>query len=111
MNVDELTQYLEDNKERVKDAVFKNVVDSLTRQVEWSLPKKMQEDFDAFYAEDIRPAVKQHMSDNKEAIMQLVVKSCLEAGESISKAMAERIQKTMASDYDSRKVFESLFKS
>jgi hypothetical protein len=109
MNVEELTQYLEDNKEAVQKAVLAKVVDSLTRQVEWSLPKKLQEDFDSFYTEEIRPAVKQHLLENKGEVMQVVIKACVDTADSVAKALAARITKTMSEDYYAKKVFEAMF--
>jgi hypothetical protein len=90
MNVEELTQYI-DNKDAVKRAVLEKVVDSLTQQVQWDLPHTIQEDFDAFYKEEISPAVKQHMADHKEGIMQVVIKASVVAADSVAVAMAERI--------------------
>lgn len=110
MNTEELTKYLEENKDQVKKAVLEKVIDSLTRQVEWDLPKLLQEDFHAFYETEIRPAVKQQLADNKEAVMQIVIKSCVDAAGSVATSMAEKIKKTMSSDYDAQKVFCALMK-
>jgi hypothetical protein len=109
MNVEELTQYLDDNKDSVKRAVLEKIVNSLTQQVQWDLPRKIQEDFDTFYKEEISPAVKQHMADNKEAIMQVVIKASVDAADSVAVAMSETIKKTMSSDTDAKKVFGALF--
>lgn len=109
MNAEELTAYLEENKDQVKRAVLAKIVDSLTQQVQWDLPRKIQEDFDTFYKEEISPAVRQHMADNKEALMQVVIKSSVDAADSVAIALAERIKKTMSNEYDAKKVFGALF--
>ncbi len=109
MNTEELTRFLDDHKSEINEAIKQKVITQLTQQVSWNLPDLIRKDVDQFYADEIRPAVKEYLSDNKSALMQVVVKACVDASEAVATSMAEQIKKTMSSAYESKKVFSALF--
>lgn len=109
MNAEDLTAFLEENKAEIHGAIKAKIIESMTQRVQWDLPDLIRKDVLQFYADEIQPAVKQHLVDNKEAIMQVVIKASVDAAEAVAKTMATHIQKTMESDYSAKKVWAALF--
>lgn len=109
MNTEQLTQYLEEHKSEINEAIKAKVITRLTEQVSWNLPELIRKDVDQFYADEIHPAVQQYLVDNKSALMQVVVKACVDASEAVATSMAEHIKKTLSNEYQAKKVFCTLF--
>jgi len=109
MDTQQLTKFLDEHKEEINSAIKAKVISRLTEQVTWNLPELIRKDVDEFYADEIRPAVKQYLQDNKSDLMQVVIKACVDASEAVATAMAEHIKKTMSEEYKAKKVFSALF--
>ena len=109
MNTELLTQLLEEQKDEIKEAVKAKAIERLTSQVSWNLPDLIKADVNEFYATEISPLVKQYLADNKAALMQNIIKACVDASDAVAASMAEHIKKTMGDEYKAKKVFSALF--
>lgn len=109
MNTEELTRFLDDHKAEISNAIKAKVIEQLTQHVSWNLPDLIRKDVEKFYTDEIRPAVKEYLDDNKSGLMQVVIKACTDASEAVATSMAEHVKKTMSSDYNAKKVFSALF--
>lgn len=109
MDTLELTAFLDEHKAEIHGAIKAKIISGMTQRVEWDLPELIRKDVLEFYKDEIAPAVKQHLADNKAALMQVVIKASVDAAEGVAKAMAQVIQHHMADDYKMRKFFGVLF--
>lgn len=105
-----LLESLRDNKEQIKAAVTKQLIERITAQYRYDIPEAIQKEVDAFVLEEILPEIRKNLTLNKDAIVEGATAVALTVGTEVAKAIQAQIAKNMASSYNMNKVFEALIR-
>ena len=87
MDERELLQFLQDNKEDIIRSVKVKAIDAMTEQVRWGLSQAVQEVVNGFVAEEVIPALKAHLQDNKGPIIAAAIRAASEIGDKVSEKL------------------------
>jgi len=110
MDTEQLQKFLEENKAEFESHLRQKVIDSLTQRIAWDLPNLIQAQVVKFYETELAPEVNQYLTDNKQAVMKVVMAAALEASDEVAKSMVERVKETMdKNSYQRNAVFKALF--
>lgn len=105
-----LLEALRDNKEQIKVAVTKQLIERITAQYRYDIPEAVQKEVDAFVLEEILPEIRKQLVLNKDTIVEGATAVALTVGSEVAKAVQSQIAKNMASSYNLQKVFDALIR-
>lgn len=108
MTEDELSAFLEDNKEDILRASKDAILDKITATLSYQLPSFVTDEVTKFMRDEIAPAVADHLQSEKGAIVAAVKKAASEIGDELAKQMVAKAAANMTG-YRSHDVFKSLF--
>lgn len=103
-----LLESLKENKEQIKAAVTKQLIDRITAQYRYDIPESIQKEVDAFVLEDVLPEIRKQLALNKDAIVEGATAVALTVGSEIAKAVQSQIAKNLASSYKIDQVVKAL---
>lgn len=89
MNEKELASFIEENSDRIKEAAVEACIEKVKDSIKWGLPASVQDVVATFMKEEVAPAVKEALVDEKGAIIAAAVKGASEIGDALSKTMVE----------------------
>lgn len=111
MTEEDLKEFLDDNRESIQRAVKEKMIDRLLADHNWQITGEIREVVKEFVSNEIVPEIKKYLADQKGPILKAALVGASEIGEALSKAVAERAAKNIATDsYQFRQVMEALFK-
>jgi hypothetical protein len=105
-----LLESLKENKDQIKAAVTKQLIERITAQYRYNIPESIQKEVDAFVLEEVLPEIRKQLALNKDAIVEGATAVALTVGSEVAKAVQAQIAKNMASSYNVQKVFEALIR-
>lgn len=109
MNDQFYKEILEENKDAVRQKVKEAMLESVAKEFQWELPKVVREAVNEFVQEEIVPAVRAELLENKDAMVQAATDMIAGVPAEIGKAMQEQLAKTLTDSWKLRKVTEALF--
>lgn len=110
MTEDDLKEFLEENKETIKNAVRAKMIESLLANHRWEITGVISKVVEEFVSTEIVPEVKKYLADNKGPILQAAVAGAAEIGDTLAKAIAKRTAERLDPDsYQFRNVMKALF--
>lgn len=102
-------EVLEENKDAVKRAVKEAMLESVKQKFGWGLPDALKKTVDEFLKEEILPAIRADLLENKDAIVAAATDAVRGAPAEIGKALQEHLAKNLTDSWKLRKVTEALF--
>ena len=107
MTTDELTAFLEKNKDHFLQATRTAVMEKVTESVRWSLPDSVHETVSAFLKNEIAPEVAKYLAEQKGPILEAAKKAATELGNALAEKMTEQAVKSL-DGYRAEEVFKAL---
>jgi hypothetical protein len=107
MTTDELSKFLEDNRDAVLDATRKAVLEKVTESVRWNLPDTIHQTVASFLKDEIAPEVAKMLQEQKGPILEAAKKSAAALSDELAKRMMETVT-TNLDGYRAEKVFKAL---
>lgn len=107
MDEGDLKKFLEDNRDSILKDARARLVEHISSQMQWSLPKSYSDTVNTFLAEEIAPELKKLLMDQKGAIIEACTQAAAQIGEELSKAMVTKATKALTG-YDGKKILEML---
>jgi hypothetical protein len=103
-----LLESLKDNKDQIKAAVTKQLIERITSQYRYDIPETIQKEVDTFIAEQVVPEVRAQLFANKEAIVNGATSIALGVAGEVAKAVQAKIAENLTSSYNVNKMMEAL---
>lgn len=102
-------EILEENKESVKQKVREAMLASVQRQFEWELPNAIKDEVNQFIKEEIAPAIREKLSEDKDAMIQAATDMISGIPIELGKAMQANISEKLTDSWKLRKITDALF--
>lgn len=83
----ELLQFLQENKDDIVKSVKAKAIEAMTDQVRWNLTTTVQETVTEFVKDEVIPAIKAHLQEQKGPIIAAAVKAASEIGDKVAEKM------------------------
>lgn len=109
MNEDFYKEILEENKEAVKQKVTEAMFASIENKFKWELPEAVSKEVNSFIKEEIAPAVRESLLEDKDAIIKTATEAVSLIPAEVAKALQEHLAKTLTDSYKLRGVTKALF--
>lgn len=107
MTEQELTAFLEKNRDHFLEATRAAVMEKVTESVRWSLPDSVQQTVSTFLKEEIAPEVAKFLAEQKGPILDAAKKAAVELGNKLAEKMTEQAVKSL-DGYRAEEVFKAL---
>jgi hypothetical protein len=107
MTEQELTEFLEKNKDAIMQATRAAVIEKVQESVRWSLPDTVQQTVSTFLKDEIAPEVARALAEQKGPIIAAAKKSATELGNRLAEKMTEQAVKSL-DGYRAEEVFKAL---
>lgn len=107
MNEKELSEFIAQNSDRIKEAAIAACIDKIKENVRYGLPDDVQKVVNTFMKEEVAPAVAKALQDQKGVIIQAAIKGAAGIGEALSKQMLENAVKNITG-YNGKKIITDL---
>lgn len=104
------TDILEQNKDAVKKQVIDTMMQSIQRQFQWELPESIKKEVSAFIDAEVLPAVRAELIANKATFVEAATELARTAPLEIAKAMQASAAKNLTQSWTLRNVVGELFK-
>lgn len=109
MDADFYKEVLEENKEAVKQKVKEAMLDAVTRKFSWEVPEQINSIVSEFITEEIAPALRDELMENKNAIVESATTIVSGIPAELGKALQEHLAKNFTDSWKLRKVTEAMF--
>lgn len=110
MTEDDLKEFLDENKESIKNAVRAKMIESLLADHRWEISAEISKVVEDFVSTEIVPEVRKYLADNKGPILQAAIAGAAEIGDTLAKAIVTRTAERLKADsYQFRSVMKALF--
>jgi hypothetical protein len=96
MNEQELTDFLEANKDDILAASKAAIIEQVTRSVQYTLPSGVSEIVSTFMKDEITPEIKKHLEGQKGAIVEASIKAAASIADDLAKALVQKAAANMA---------------
>ena len=107
MTEGELTKFLEENADAIKEASRAAIIEKIQDTLKWSLPDTISNEIQAFFKKEIAPEVAKYLADQKGPILEAAKQSAVELSEALSKEMLKRCAENM-NGYRAEQVMKAL---
>lgn len=103
-----LIEALNENRERVKNAVADSLIDKIAQQYRYDMPQIIQTEMDTFIKENVVPAISARLTENKDAIVDGATQVALSIASEMAKTIQEQISKNLTQSWNVKKVIDAL---
>lgn len=107
MTEQELTEFLEKNKDAIMSATRNAIIEKVQESVRWNLPDSIQQTVSTFLKDEIAPEVAKALADQKGAIIAAAKASAVALGNTLAEKFTEQAVKSM-DGYRAEAVFKAL---
>ena len=107
MTEDEMKAFLDENSHAIKAAARDAMIERVKQTLQWQMPGTFSEILNEFLKDEIAPAVKAALMDEKGAIIAAMAKATAEIGDALAKAMAKQAAETLIG-YKGSDVFKAV---
>jgi len=107
MTEDEMKAFLDENSAAIKAAARDAMVEKVKQTMQWHMPGTFSEILNEFLKDEIAPAVKAALMDEKGAIIAAMAKATTEIGDNLAKAMAKQAAEALVG-YKAQDVFKAV---
>lgn len=90
MDEKQLKDFLAENQEAMKKAATEAVLDKIKQDMQWSMPKVVQDAVNQFMVDEIAPAVVEALKSEKDGIVASACEAVAQIGDELSKVMIEK---------------------
>lgn len=107
MTADELKAFLEDNSTAIKKAAQDAIIQRVQDNLRWNMPDTFSQIVNEFLKDEIAPAVKAALMDEKGAIITAMTEAASGIGDQLAKAMTKQAAETLQG-YKGADVFKAV---
>ena len=107
MDENDLKKYLDENQDRIKEAAVTAIMEKIKEDLRWGLPDECQVVVNTFMTEEIAPAIKDALANQKGEIVNSVIKAASQISDEIAKKMVEQAAENM-SGYKAKSIIASI---
>jgi hypothetical protein len=107
MTEQDLTDFLEKNKQSIMEATRAAVIEKVQETVKWRLPDTIHETVSTFLKDEIAPEVAKALAEQKGAIIAAAKKAAVDLGNALAEKFTEQAVKSM-DGYRAEEVFKAL---
>lgn len=109
MDVEALKKMLEEQTPQIVAEVRSKVIERVAQDFEGRIAALSLKEVDAWFAENVAPAIVAALNDDKHIILEAVRTSVADIAAILAKRMTEHAAEKMEQTYNFRKVAEALF--
>ena len=107
MTADELKVFLDENSNAIKKAAQDAIIQRVQDNLRWNMPETFSEIVNQFLKDEIAPAVKAALMDEKGAIIAAMTEAASGIGDALAKAMVKQSAETLQG-YKGADVFKAV---
>jgi len=107
MTEEELTKFLDQNKDAIMAATRASIIEKIQDTMRWSLPDEVHATVAKFLKEEIVPEVVKCLAEQKGPIVAAAKKAATELGNALAEKMTEQAVKSL-DGYRCEEVFKAL---
>ena len=108
---DDLKTFLTENREAIHTEIKAKMIARLVENQRWEISSALATVVNTFVETEILPEVVKHLQAEKGVILSAAIKAASGIGDTIALKLTERAAKTVATEWDFKKVIEALFKA
>lgn len=101
---------LSENREAIKAHVKKTILDNLTEQFKWTLPRLIQEEVDRFIKAEILPEIATQLVADKALMVEYATKAAQGMAVEFGIAIQGIFAKSLASEHNLKAAMEKLLR-
>lgn len=105
----ELKEFLNDNAEEIRATVKKRVIERLLAEHNWDITQTISKAVKEFVDAEIVPAVRDHLADQKGAIVAAAVGALATISDDLAKNLAADAAKNAADEWRRKNIVKAIF--
>lgn len=91
-------------------SVASSAQSAIESRVRWALDEKISSVVGEFFNDELKPRLVEELHAQRDVMAQKIVAAAISIGQTLAEKIVERAQKNIASEYNSGKIFDELFK-